>query len=207
MTRQNINKTTDDLAALSRVVRRFIEIKRATLIDHRHETDGEHTLHLQFLAVAYAAQFHPELDLGKISLYCMVHDFVEVYAGDTPTLTTSEEVMDSKNKREERALERLKNEFKDSWFELIELVEQYESGADMEAKFVRTLDKCDPGFTHLENQGEALRALGIDTLDKFHTVDKAVEYRMMSYSEGYPDVMAIREEIARRIAQVAFNTV
>jgi 5'-deoxynucleotidase YfbR-like HD superfamily hydrolase len=207
MTQQNINEITDNLISLSHAVRQFIKIKRATMINHRYETDGEHTLHLQFLAVAYASRVHPELDLGTVSLYCMVHDFVEVYAGDTPTLTMSEEVMDDKAKREAYALEQLKSNFGATWPELIRLVERYEAGTEAEAKFVRTFDKCDPGFTHLENKGEALSILGINTPDTFHDIDKTVEERMASYSGEFPDVMAIRREIARRIAQVAFNTV
>ena len=43
----------DELMALAHIVDRFMDVPRATMRHDRAETDGEHTLRLQFIAVSY----------------------------------------------------------------------------------------------------------------------------------------------------------
>ncbi|HEU5122195.1 MAG TPA: HD domain-containing protein [Candidatus Saccharimonadales bacterium] len=121
-----IEARTDDLLILSRVVNRFMEVKRVTVREGRFETDGEHTLHLQFLAVAYAARYHPELDLGKVGLYGLVHDFIEAYAGDVNSLKATAEDIARKALVEKVALNRLENELGEAWPDFISLIKRYE---------------------------------------------------------------------------------
>jgi putative hydrolases of HD superfamily len=207
MTKQNTKQAVDDLFTLSDIVYIFMNIQRKTVIHGRRETDGEHTLHLQFLAVAYASRYHPNLDIGKVALYSMIHDLVEVYAGDTPTLTASAEEMIAKVELEANALARLKGELDGKWDFIIKLLEDYELLTDDESCYVRTFDKCDPAFTHYRNRGEVLRELGIDTIDKFQSANHATEQRMTSYSGNYSDVIVVREELQSRVAEVAYPDV
>jgi len=207
MTDQNTKKTVDDLFVLSDIIYAFMNIQRKTVIHGRRETDGEHTLHLQFLAVAYAARYHPDLDIGKVALYCMVHDLVEVYAGDMPTLAASAEDMAVKEEREANALSRLKEELGEKWAFIIELLEAYESLSDNESCYVRTFDKCDPGFTHYNNRGKVLRELGIDTIDKFQAANYATKARMASYCDNFTDVVMVREALQERVAEVTYSDV
>lgn len=202
----SIESRVDDLLALSDVVNKFIGVKRATIRQNRPETDGEHTVHLQFLAVAYAARYHPELDIGKVALYALVHDFVEVYAGDVNSLNATPEVLAQKALTEAVAFERLRQELGEAWPELIEAVERYESLADPEACFVKGFDKCDPSFTHYDNGGEALRRMGIQTRQEFEGMSAEVRQRM-AYAEAFPDVLAVREELLDRVATTAYTTV
>ena len=69
MTEQNTKQTVNDLFILSDIVYAFMNIQRRSVIEGRRETDGEHTLHLQFLAVAYAARYRQNLDIGKVALF------------------------------------------------------------------------------------------------------------------------------------------
>src|SRR3990167_1202516 len=154
MTEQNTKQTVNDLFILSDIVYAFMNIQRRSVIEGRRETDAEHTLHLQFLAVAYAARYRQNLDIGKVALYAMVHDLVEVYAGDTPTLNASADAMIAKEILEAEALLRLKEELGGKWNFIVELLDSYELLADDESRFVRTFDKCDPAFTHYKNRGE-----------------------------------------------------
>lgn len=207
MTEQNTKQAVDDLFVLSDIVYSFMNIQRKTVIHGRRETDGEHTLHLQFLAVAYAARYHPELNVGKVALYCMIHDLVEVYAGDTPTLVASADEMIAKDRRETEALERLKQELGGKWDFIVEQLEAYELLTDNESRYVRTFDKCDPGFTHYNNKGEVLQELGIDTIGKFHQANNSTKSRMASYATEFDDVVAVREELQSRVAEVAYSDV
>jgi 5'-deoxynucleotidase YfbR-like HD superfamily hydrolase len=181
-----IEVRTDHLMKLSGVVNKFMDVKRATLRQGAPETDGEHTLHLQFIAVAYAAQYHANLNVGKVSLYSLVHDFVEVYAGDVNSLQA---------------------ELGDTWPDFIELIRLYEELEEPEARFVKSFDKLDPSFSHYSNGGDALMRMGVITREEYNDLCQRVYERIIKYADEFPDVIAIRQELIERIARVAYPTV
>ena len=78
---------------------------------------------------------------------------------------------------------------------------------DDEARFVRCFDKCDPVFRHLEDQGVALRGLGITTADAYMAANEQVGKRIRAYSDGFEDVLAIRDELQNRVAKSVFSAV
>ena len=202
-----IEKRVDELIALSDIVYQFIDVKRATMRQNRCETDGEHTLHLQMLATSYAAEYYPQLDTGKIALYAMVHDFVEVFAGDVNSLTATPEQLAAKGLTEKLAFDRLRRELGEAWPTLIQLVHDYEMLEDAEARFVKLFDKCDPAFTHAENRGAALREMGIFSKADYDVSLEAADGRLQMYAEEFPDIMAIRQNLCQRVAVAAYDTV
>ncbi|RYF29718.1 MAG: HD domain-containing protein [Chloroflexi bacterium] len=208
MTKLNTNtvqRRTNNLIHLSTIVRQFMAVQRATTVDGRSETDGEHTLHLQFLAVSYAAEFHPRLDIGLVSQFALIHDFVEVYANDTPTLLADQQALLEKAVREERALLELRAQLGDAWPYLMNLVDRYEALEDDEARFVRCFDKCDPIFRHLDDRGVALHRLGIITAASYASANDKVRERILDYSAGFEDVLAVREQLQNRVARTVFS--
>ena len=216
MTSQSINgklarvpmKTVaDELMALAHIVDRFMDVPRATMRHDRAETDGEHTLRLQFIAVSYAARFHPELDLGKISLYALIHDFVEVYAGDVNSLKASPDAIAQKALTEKAAFGRLEHELGEVWPDLIDRLRGYEELEDAEARVVMCFDRCDPSFTHHANGGQALMNMGLIDYGEFKELCERVRVRMAEYAYEFPDVMALREELIARVARTAYTPV
>lgn len=202
-----IGERVDDLLKLSSVVNDFMEVQRSTLHRGRLETDGEHTLRLQFIATNYAARFHPELNVGNVSLYGLVHDFVEVYAGDVNSLSATDDELATKALTEKVAFDRLQRELGEAWPWFIGLIHDYEEMKYPEARFVKCFDKVDPSLTHHDNKGEALIRMGIYTRMEFEAMVCRVTNRMEQYSEEFPDVMAIREELSKRVADLAYPTV
>lgn len=174
-------------------------VLRSTMVNGRYETDGEHSLRLQFITVAYAQQYHPTLDSAKIGLYALIHDFVEVYAGDVNSLQASEKQMAAKAVTERVALQKLEDELGNSWPDLIRLIHEYETLENSEARFVKCFDKCDPAFTHIKNRGEALERLGVVDEAELSKLYDTVSKRMATYSEEFPDVMKIRDELHNRV--------
>lgn len=210
MMNQNTDSTVyrvNELISLSLLVGQFLEINRATMRGNRHETDGEHTIHLQFIAVSYAARYHPRLDLGKVSLYALVHDFIEVYANDVNSLTASDEALVAKQVAEEAALTRLRLEFNESWPHLVEMIERYELLDEPEARFVKSFDKCDPSFSHYFDTGRALYKMGVMSSGQFTQLTTKVRPVIEAYAYEFPDVLEIREELIKRIAEVAYPAV
>jgi putative hydrolase of HD superfamily len=202
-----IKTRTDYLMALSDVVGKFMDVERATYRNGVHETDGQHTLHLQFMAVAYAAKYHPELDIGKVCLYALIHDFIEVYAGDTNSLTAPAKVMVQKSLTEQAAVTRLKAELGDIWPDFIELIISYERLEVPEARYVKSFDKCDPHISHYQDKGLALIQMGIVNRIEFEELCQQVGERLARYAGEFPDVVAIRQELLGRVIDVVYPTV
>lgn len=211
-TREELSDTpvemlADELMSLAQLVDRFMDVPRATMRHDRAETDGEHTLRLQFTAISYAARFHPELDLGKVTLFGLVHDFVEVYAGDVNSLKATADVIAKKTLTEGLAFERLERELAEAWPGLISLIKSYEELESPEARFVKCFDKCDPSFTHHANGGQALLKMGLIDHDEFMEMCERVRLRMSEYAHEFPDVMELRQELLGRVARVTYTAV
>lgn len=109
----------------------------------RFENDAEHGFLLATLGCAIAQQMSPQLDLGKISQYALVHDLVEAYAGDT-TIWASAEAHASKDKREEEALELIEERFGERFPWIDQTIKKYELFDEPESCFVYALDKIIP---------------------------------------------------------------
>ncbi len=157
--------TVDDLLYLGKLSLTFGRVERATLHEdgERPETDTDHTFMLTLVACSLASK-HPELglDVGLVCQLAQVHDLVEVYAGDTPTLDPSMKTLADKVTRELNAMNRLRVELAPfPW--LLGILERYERQACDESCFVRYVDKLMPKITHLLNEGAALPALGCKT--------------------------------------------
>jgi 5'-deoxynucleotidase YfbR-like HD superfamily hydrolase len=109
----------------------------------RFENDAEHGFLLATLGCAVAQQMNPQLDLGKISQYALVHDLVEAYAGDT-TIWASAEEHESKIEREEQALKLIEERFGNRFPWVHETIKKYELFDEPESCFVYALDKIIP---------------------------------------------------------------
>jgi putative hydrolase of HD superfamily len=127
------------------------------------ESDTDHTVMLGIFACALKDYCAPELDRGKLAEYALIHDLVEVYAGDTATLGMIDK--SAKEAREHRAFLRLKDEY-DAVFPWIgTAIETYEEQMDPEARFIKVLDKIMPGVTHAHNKGRVFNELQVPPED------------------------------------------
>lgn len=133
------------LIELQQLLLQFSQVERRNHRKHQdamiYENDTEHSYNLAMTAWFLAGWF-PELDKDKIIRYALVHDMVEVHAGDTFIYGKPEELA-SKAKRETDALKKLSKDWAD-FEELTQTIEIYEECVDDEAKFVYALDKLMP---------------------------------------------------------------
>ena len=49
----------------------------------RQENDAEHAWHMAIMAYLLREYANEEVDIGKVMLMCLIHDIVEIDAGDT----------------------------------------------------------------------------------------------------------------------------
>ncbi|HSX02200.1 MAG TPA: HD domain-containing protein [Candidatus Saccharimonadia bacterium] len=112
--------------------------------ERRLENDAEHSWSLAFLASCLAPQIDKGLDVGKVCQFAIVHDLVEVYAGDTAVHGNADHIR-TKAAREEAAAKKIATEFSHMpW--ITETIATYEQRDCNEAKFVYALDKYLPVF-------------------------------------------------------------
>lgn len=126
------------------------------------ESDTDHTVMLGLVACALADRWYPHtLDRGLVAQFALVHDLVEVYAGDTPTLRALDPGQKAdKEAREHAALLRIEGQFRMlPW--IGQAIRLYEARALPEARFVKALDKLLPKATHLLNHAATVRAEGV----------------------------------------------
>jgi 5'-deoxynucleotidase YfbR-like HD superfamily hydrolase len=145
------SKTADALVDLARVALAFGKIDRTSVYheDGSPESDSDHTVMLGWAACALAFAFCPDLNVGAVAQYALVHDAVEVYAGDTPTLRITSDGRAAKAEREDEAALRLCREFGGVLIWFPAMVIAYEAQFIREAKFVKAVDKIMPKLVHL----------------------------------------------------------
>lgn len=130
-----------------RFLNRFTAIKRTVKVteEERLESNSEHSYQLALVGWYVSEKLGLGLEKGLILEYALVHDLVEVYAGDTDPYNHSQNFIASKEDREKQAFEKIRKEFPD--FQSLHIsIEKYESLLDKEAKFVYLLDKILPAI-------------------------------------------------------------
>lgn len=143
--------------------------------DDRLENDAEHSYQLAMMAwfLNNAEDLH--MDTGLLLAYALVHDLVEVHAGDTFAYSSNQNDHDTKAAREAAAAEQLAKDFPE-FPELMATIHAYESRADRESRFIYTLDKFLPSANNYLDGGRTWHREGI-TLDmmKGYKTDKIAE--------------------------------
>ena len=165
------------------------QIYRQTLLmdGSRNENDAEHSWHLALMAMVLQ-EYSPkkDLDITKVLKMLLIHDLVEIYAGDT--FCYDEKANWNKNQRELEAAERLfsilppdqNQEFRDLW-------DEFEKRETPEALFAASLDRIQPLICNYLTGGHTWVKYGV----KSH---KVLE-RNLLVKEGAPELWKLVEEI------------
>ena len=109
----------------------------------RKENDAEHCWHMAVMAILMAEYANEEIDLLHTLSIILVHDLVEIYAGDTYAYDTEGNA--SKREREVAAADKLfallpddqRDKFRGLW-------DEYEEGVTPEAKYAASMDRIQP---------------------------------------------------------------
>lgn len=137
-------------------------IFRRTSLVHaqRFENDAEHSWHLALAAMILAEHADEVVDLGRVLQLVLVHDLVEIDAGDTYCYDA--EGAKDKARREELAARRIFGLLpRDQELEFRALWNEFEAGESPEARFANALDRFQPVLFNLVNQGRSWRENGI----------------------------------------------
>lgn len=122
----------------------------------RKENDGEHSWHLALMAVLLSEYSNEEIDLVKVITMVLIHDIVEIDAGDTYAYDAVG--IQSKREREVKAADRIFNILPEDQAEkLRRLWEEFEAYETPEAKFAHVCDNVQPLMLNDATDGLAWR--------------------------------------------------
>lgn len=118
----------------------------------RNENDAEHAWHMAVMAYLLREYANEEVDIAKVMLMCLIHDIVEIEAGDT--YTYDEEAKKTQKSREDAAKEKIYSLLpEDQKRELIALFDEFEAYETAEAKFAHAMDNLQPLILNNSNDG------------------------------------------------------
>jgi putative hydrolase of HD superfamily len=118
----------------------------------RRENDAEHAWHMAMMIYLLREYSNEEFDVSKAMMMALIHDIVEIDAGDTYAYDTA--ALETQKEREERAAERIYGLLPDDQRdELRALFEEFEAGESAEARFAKTMDNFQPLLLNDSNGG------------------------------------------------------
>jgi putative hydrolases of HD superfamily len=139
-------------------------LRQTHILDRtRRENDAEHTWHLTMMAIILLEHAKdPKLDLLRVLKMLIVHDLVEIDAGDTFAYDTKG--YEDKEERELKAAQRLFGMLpKDQEEELMGLWKEFENRATIESKYANALDRLQPMLFNYNNDGDTWKKHGISS--------------------------------------------
>lgn len=126
----------------------------------RNENDAEHCWHTALAAYLLQEYSNEKIDVAKVMLMCLIHDIVEIDAGDTYAFDA--EGLKSQKEREDKAKERIYSLLPEDQKEvLISIFDEFEASETAEAKFARAMDNLQPLLLNNSNCGVDWVAHGI----------------------------------------------
>ena len=118
----------------------------------RNENDAEHAWHMAIMAYLLREYSNEPVDIAKVMLMCLIHDIVEIDAGDT--YAYDEENLKTQKAREDAAKERIFSLLpEDQKEELINLFDEFEEYSTAESRFAHSMDNLQPLILNNSNEG------------------------------------------------------
>ncbi|HEX2133087.1 MAG TPA: HD domain-containing protein [Actinophytocola sp.] len=126
----------------------------------RRENDAEHSWHLALMVILLAEYADEPVDVGRTIQLVVVHDLIEIHAGDTPLYDTT--AAETQVAREQAAAERLFGLLPADQARLLrELWDEFEARRTPEARFAKAMDRLEPLLLNWMNRGGTWRTPGV----------------------------------------------
>ncbi|MBQ2945114.1 MAG: HD domain-containing protein [Clostridia bacterium] len=164
------------------------EIFRQTHITgfSRCENDAEHAWHMAMMVWLLKEYANEEFDVAKAMMMALIHDVVEIDAGDTYAYDS--EALSTQKEREEKAAKRIFGLLPDDQRdELTSLFYEFEEGKTPEAKFARAMDNLQPLLLNDSNDGGDWKSHGVKSSQVFR--------RQAATEKGSKELWALTEGI------------
>ncbi len=135
--------------------------RQTSLSGHgRKENDAEHAWHMAIMAYLLREYANEDVDIAKVMLMCLIHDIVEIDAGDT--YAYDEENLKTQKAREDAAKERIFSMLPDDQkAEFTALFDEFEDCRTAESKYAHAMDNLQPLLLNNSNDGGDWKEHGV----------------------------------------------
>lgn len=128
----------------------------------RRENDAEHSFSLAIAAAVLAEYSNEPVDIAKVMKIVLVHDAVEIYAGDT--YCYDDEGAKTKEAREKAAAEKIFGTLpEEQAAEYRALWDEFERNDTPEARFSNAMDKIQPLLLNYSREGYSWKEHGVNS--------------------------------------------
>lgn len=159
-----------ELDKLKSILRRT----RVKSAEGRLENSGEHSWHVTLMAILMEEHANAPVDICRVMKMLLIHDVVEVDAGDTFVYDTA--ASQEQAEKEIRAAERLFGMLpSDQEQELLALWHEFEAAQTDDAKYAKALDRLIPMLLNYHNNGQSWKEHGVSR-EQVLTINKRIEF-------------------------------
>jgi putative hydrolase of HD superfamily len=126
------------------------ELRHSWLSDGRRESVAEHVWSMSLLALLLFDEIDIEVDQLRVLKMIIIHDLVEIYAGDMPSFIAMKGRQKEKEEKEENALKKLLEKLNNKKLarEIDLLWNEFEAGETNESKLAQACDKAEVIIQH-----------------------------------------------------------
>jgi putative hydrolase of HD superfamily len=171
MISENLIRQIEFIKEIDKV--KYIQRKTKLLNSDRNENDAEHSWHLAVMAIILAEHANEPVDILKVVKMLLIHDIVEIDAGDIFIYDTINNHINTEAER--IAANRIFGLLPEKQSkELIEIWEEFEAGETNEAKFARSMDRLEPLLQNTSNNGGTWKEFDV-RYDKVYEKKKVIK--------------------------------
>ncbi len=153
----DLKKAVDFIIEIDKI--KHISRKTKLFKHNRHENDAEHSWHLAMMVIVLKDFANEPIDILKVIKMALIHDIVEIDAGDVIIYQVDKE---EKLRKESMAADRIFGILPDkTGVELKELWREFEERKTPEAKFAAAIDRLEPIMQNYINNGGTWVEFGI----------------------------------------------
>lgn len=149
------------------------------------EDDAQHSWHISVMAMVLSEYAEEEVDTCKIIKMLLVHDIVEIYAGDT--FAYDEKGYEDKAEREEKAADEIFSMLSNGkGREIRDLWEEFEAEETKEAQFATAMDRLQPILSNYYNDGGTWKShnVGVSSIYKRVEPIKKISQKLWEFTSN-----------------------
>ncbi len=180
----NLLKQVDFIKEIDKL--KYIQRKTKLFNSDRHENDAEHSWHLAMMTIVLAEHANKPIDVLKVMKMVLIHDIVEIDAGDTFIYDTQKN--HSNTEQERIAAKRIFGILPaEQAEEFIAIWEEFEEGKTDDAKFAKSMDRFEPLLQNTSNNG--------GTWSEFNVSYQKVYHKKKAIKEGSSSIWNYAENL------------
>lgn len=144
--------------------------RRNLIIDgSRRENDAEHSWHLSMLAMIFEEYSAEEVNIERVLKIALVHDLIEVYAGDT--FAYDEKGNEDKHEREVKAADKLFGMLGAQGAEIRALWDEFEAMETAESRYANAIDRIQPLILNYMTNGHTWKQGDVHSTQIYKRMD------------------------------------